>query len=186
MRNLLTTVAVLGALFGLSACTGATAPDPSGTPSTPSSTSSANGGSAEPVPSGESPTLLPPVEQPVSQGGPWDTVGVTVTSAAEIDAVAAVPDSFRAFLHSRVGVEDEAGCTVTSITIKASHADGYVFGAEDSDCGDSQVVWGITENQWHYVVVFLEPMPCSDLTQNSVPTGTPGLRCTDNGEARDY
>lgn len=142
----------------------------------------------EVVPTAETPANnLPPVAQPSKRGGPWTGVSVTATTAAQIGAADGLPDTLRAFLGSRLGVEDDAGCTTSEVTVRAVHPDGFAFGSEDSNCGGGQVVWGITESQWHYIVQFEDAIPCREFTLNEVPTGVPGLRCTgDEGTAEDY
>lgn len=130
---------------------------------------------------------LEPVAEPTPEGGPWTTIGTTISDPAELAGVTEVPESFHAFMAQRIGVEDDAGCTINSVELKAVHQDGYVFGAEDSSCGASQAVWGITEQAWHYIAVFGDAMPCTDLEHNDIPTGAPGLRCMDDaGQPRDY
>lgn len=142
--------------------------------------------SPEPPPENPFPSL-PPVAQPSAQGGPWTQVDVTATTAGQIAAATALPESLRTFLGSRIGIEDDFGCTTTEVVIKAVHPDGYAFGSEDSDCGGGQVVWGITEQQWNYIVQFGDAMPCRDFESNAIPTGVPGLRCLDDsGDASDY
>ena len=171
-------------VLGLSACTSSVpAPTPSDSSASPQVSEP-----AEQVPTAESTSMLPPVEQPTPSGGPWRQVDVTVTTADEAESAAALPETLRTFLASRVGVEDSAGCTLNEVSIQGVHEDGYAFGAEVSSCGGaSHVVWGITENQWHYLVVYADPMPCADIAQNEVPPGTPGLRCTDdNDTVTDY
>lgn len=142
----------------------------------------------EVVPSAEAPaSSLPPVAQPPRNGGPWTTVDVTATSASQVMAATSLPETLRAFLTSRIGIEDDAGCTASQISVNAVHADGFAFGTEESNCGGSQVVWGITESQWHYIVAFEDAIPCREFTLNDVPTGVPGLRCLDaEGTAADY
>ena len=79
------------------------------------------------------------------------------------------------------------GCTTTEVVVKAVHADGFVFGSEESDCGGGQVIWGITEGQWNYIVQFGDAMPCRDFELNDIPPGVPGLRCLDEqNNAKDY
>ncbi|WP_143028265.1 hypothetical protein [Tessaracoccus flavus] len=140
-------------------------------------------------PSGElAPTgSLSPVPQPTPQGGPWTTVGETYSDAAAVAGASLLPESFRAFLGQRLGVEDEAGCTMTEVEVKTVHRDGFVFGSEAGTCGSAQTVWGITEGAWHYIVAFQDVMPCRDLELNGIPTGAEGLRCMDDsGAAKDY
>lgn len=148
--------------------TGLTSPAPS-SPTEPSPTQS-----------------LPPVEKPSPQGGPWEAVDLTATTAEQLTS-GALPETLAAFLATRIGVEDDFGCTTSEFVIKAVHPDGYAFGTEDADCGGGQVIWGVTEQQWNYIVAFGDAMPCRDLALNEIPTGAPGLRCLDDsGDARDY
>lgn len=128
-----------------------------------------------------------PLAQPSAQGGPWTTVGLTATTPEEVSAATELPQSFRDFLVPRIGSEDDFGCTTTEVVVKAVHADGFVFGSEESDCGGGQVVWGITEGQWNYIVQFGDAMPCRDFELNDIPPGVPGLRCLDEqNNAKDY
>ena len=128
-----------------------------------------------------------PIEQPSKAGGPWTPVSLAITSTTQLAAETQLPETFREFMGRRLGVEDDAGCTISAITVKGTHPDGFVFGSEDSTCGDSQAVWGITENAWHYIVAFGDAIPCTEFGHNQVPTGAPGLRCIgDDGQARDY
>lgn len=137
---------------------------------------------SEAVPTEESlpATELPPVAQPSPQGGPWDEIGVTVSTPEELAAAQGIPDSLRAFLGTQLGVEDASGCTTTQIEVAAVHRDGYAFGSSDASCGSELVAWGIAESQWRYLVAFDDAMPCSDLALNHIPTGVPGLRCLDD------
>ncbi|NHB85410.1 hypothetical protein G7085_14425 [Tessaracoccus sp. HDW20] len=112
---------------------------------------------------------------------------MTVRDAAQAGAASSLPASLRAFLASRVGVEDDGGCTTTEVEIRAVHPDGFAFGSEESDCGGGQVIWGITEGQWHYITQFEDAIPCREFALNSVPEAVPGLRCLDDsGKAADY
>lgn len=120
--------------------------------------------------------------QPSPQGGPWDEVDVGVTSQDELDAATQLPESLRLFLGTRLGKEDDSGCTTTELEIRAVHPDGYAFGSEDATCGTNQAIWGITDGQWNYLVAFDDVMPCADLETNEVPTGAPGLRCLDDDD----
>lgn len=130
---------------------------------------------------------LTPIAEPTPEGGPWTAMDVTAGSAAELADTEAIPDTFHTFMEQRIGIEDDAGCTISSVEIKAVHTDGYIFGSEDSTCGVTQVVWGITDQAWNYIVAFLDVMPCADLEMNGVPAGAPGLRCVDaQGQATDY
>lgn len=141
------------------------------------------------VPSGEmAPTpLLSPIPEPTPQGGPWTALDLDIRDSAQLADASELPDTFRAFMGQRLGVEDEAGCTITAIEAKGVHVDGYVYGAEESTCGTTQAVWGIKDNAWNYVVVFLDTMPCADLEMNGVPPEAPGLRCmAEDGSATDY
>lgn len=160
------------------------APSPSAVPTT---SSTVDLSTVEP--SGElAPTAsLSPVPQPTPQGGPWATVGETYSDAAALAGAESLPESFTAFLGQRLGVEDEAGCTMNEVEVKAVHRDGFVFGSEAGTCGSALTVWGITEGAWHYIVAFQDVMPCRDLELNGIPTGAEGLRCMDDsGAAKDY
>lgn len=184
----------------LSGCTGTAQPPQSDPPApvaspsmwTPAATEAPPELSASPAASpGSTPEnpfpSLSPIAQPTPEGGPWTAVDVTATTAAQITSATALPESLRTFLASRIGIEDDFGCTTSEVVIKAVHPDGYAFGSEDSDCGGGQVVWGITENQWNYIVQFGDAMPCGDFESNSIPKGVPGLRCVDDsGKATDY
>ena len=196
--------ALVAALSGCSAGDGQPAPGPSATalpeptlappPTTQEATAvpspSATGQSQAPevIPTAESPSApLPPVAQPSPVGGPWTSIDVTVTDAVQAQSAGALPESFRTFLASRIGVEDDAGCTTTEVDLRAVHPDGFVFGSEESDCGGGQAIWGITEGQWHYITQFEDAIPCREFTLNEVPVGVPGLRCLDDsGKAADY
>lgn len=186
----------------LAGCSGQSLPPASQTPSTaPASTPSQSGTEATPAtpeattpastapssPAAPSPTpSLPPVEKPSPQGGPWQAVDLTATTAEQLTS-GALPATLAAFLATRLGVEDDFGCTTSEFVIKAVHPDGYAFGTEDADCGGGQVIWGVTEQQWNYIVAFGDAMPCRDLELNEIPPGAPGLRCLDDsGDARDY
>lgn len=141
--------------------------------------------SAAPSPT-SSPTLSP-IAEPTPEGGPWTAMDVTAASAEELAGAEGIPETFHTFMEQRIGVEDDAGCTISSVEIKAVHRDGFIFGSEDSTCGVTQVVWGITDQAWNYIVAFLDVMPCADLEMNGVPAGVPGLRCVDaQGQATDY
>lgn len=141
----------------------------------------------EPEPEPEPWNTLPPVEKPEPQGGAWTELDLTMRSAADVAKATELPQSLRDFLAARIGVEDQSGCTVEKVELLGMHADGFVFGHEDSGCGGVQAVWGIADNQWSYIVAFLDAPPCADVAYNGVPEGAPGLRCTDdNGQARDY
>lgn len=140
-----------------------------------------------PTAESEPATSLAPVEQPTPVGGPWTSIDDEVTSAAEADALTDVPESLRAFLASRLGEDETTGCVTESIRLRGVHPDGFAFGAEDSSCGDGQSLWGISEGQWRYIVQFADPQPCYSFTRLDIPTGVPGLRCTDDaGRAVDY
>lgn len=132
------------------------------------------------------PTSLPPVGQPDPQGGPWEKVGATLTTAADARALTSVPESLRAFLAARIGHEDDAGCTVTEVVLMGVHRDGFAFGTEDTTCGGAHTVWGIAEGQWEYVVQYEDAMPCEFVAQNDIPRGVPGLRCVGDEGAEDY
>lgn len=138
------------------------------------------------APGGESPTTLAPVEQPTQQGGPWTELDLTLRSASDVTQHPELPESFREFLISRIGIEDEAGCTVESVDVRGIHPDGFAFGTEESNCGGLHTVWGIADSQWGYIVAFLDAPPCADIADNKIPVGAPGLRCTEDGAARDY
>lgn len=139
------------------------------------------------APGVESTTTLAPVDQPTQQGGPWTSPDVSLRSASDVTQQSELPESFREFLISRIGVEDDAGCTVENVELAGVHPDGFVYGTEESTCGGVQTVWGIADNQWNYLVAFLDAPPCADLAYNKIPAGAPGLRCTDDdGSARDY
>lgn len=139
------------------------------------------------MPVEENPSTLAPVEKPEPEGGPWEAMDVTLRSGADVIQQEDLPQSFKDFLVSRIGVEDEAGCTVEEVTLQGIHQDGYAYGAEESDCGGMQAVWGIADEQWNYIVAFLDAQPCEEFAHNQIPEGTPGLRCTDeDGTARDY
>lgn len=139
------------------------------------------------APTAETTTTLTPIEQPEPQGGPWQELDLTLRSGADVIQQDDLPQTFKDFLVSRIGVEDESGCTVEEVTLHGIHRDGYAYGVEDSDCGGMQTVWGIADNQWNYIVAFLDAPPCEDVAYNNIPEGAPGLRCTDDdGSARDY
>lgn len=139
------------------------------------------------APTAESTTTLAPVERPEPQGGPWTSLDLTLRSGSDVIRETDLPQSLRDFLVTRIGVEDETGCLTEEITLHGIHQDGYVYGTEESTCGGGQAVWGIADNQWNYVVQFGDAMPCDDLAQNGIPTGAPGLRCTEaDGAAKDY
>lgn len=143
--------------------------------------------SAPATPIAENTTTLEPVDKPVPQGGPWEKLGLTLRSGADVIQQEQLPQSFKDFLISRIGVEDLSGCTVEEVLVLGTHPDGYVFGSEESDCGGMQVVWGIADSQWNYIVAFLDAPPCADIAYNGIPEGAPGLRCTaEDGSARDY
>jgi len=200
MRSAILAVGAVVVVSGLAACTGsgetppqATTGQTSPTATTMPSTTAAPAESAQPAPDPEpslelAPTAsLSPVEQPTPEGGPWSAVAASLGSPEEARAQAGLPASFQEFLGVRLGYADETGCVTTQVDVRAVHRDGFVFGEEQTTCGDSLTVWGITEQRWHYIVAFQDAMPCADLTQNGVPTGAPGLRCLDaNGAATDY
>jgi hypothetical protein len=200
MRSAKLAVGAIALAAFLTSCTGSaqTQPEatPGGTPPAPTAvqSSTATGiGMAEALPDPEpslelAPTAsLSPVPQPTPQGGPWAGVTASLGSPEEARAQAGLPPSFQEFLAVRLGYADETGCVTTRVDVKAVHRDGFVFGEEQTSCGDSLTVWGITEQRWHYIVAFQDAMPCADLAQNQVPAGTPGLRCLDeNGAATDY
>lgn len=167
----------------------ASQPDPSVAPSSaaPEEVTPDPSQAPEVVPTPEAPkTTLPPVAQPSAQGGPWTTVNAKLTSGAEAMAASSLPESFRAFLASRIGVQDDADCTTKEVDVVAIHPDGFAYGTEESDCSSSQVVWGITEQQWHYINTFEDAIPCTEFVTNGVPPGVPGLRCLENNQAKDY
>ncbi|MFT3887938.1 MAG: hypothetical protein QM713_07230 [Arachnia sp.] len=197
MRRLTVLALALPALVVVSACTGPAEPQPTHT-QTPSLTPSPSATptvavSEEPVesptpPREEStlPASLPPVEQPSAKGGPWESVDITLKSADDARTLGSIPDSLRLFLAARIGVEDEAGCTLTDVRLLGLHADGFAFGTEDTTCSGAHTVWGIADNQWGYIVQFGDAMPCLDLEQNDIPHGAPGLRCLGDEGAEDY
>lgn len=163
-----------------------TTPSFSATPSTPASAEPAT---HEPAPTAESSgASLPPVAKPSPQGGPWTNVDVTATNAEQINAAGALPETLRAFLASRIGVEDVSGCTLTGVEVKAVHTDGYAYGSEESDCGGGQqVIWGIADDQWNYILAFEDAIPCSEFVTNEVPKGIKGLSCLDDkSESTSY
>ncbi|MHA6525942.1 hypothetical protein [Tessaracoccus sp. G1721] len=200
MRSAILAVGAVVVVSGLTSCTGAaqTPLQPTAGQTTPAaspmpSTTAAPAESAQPAPDPEpslelAPTAsLSPVEQPTPEGGPWSAVAASLSSPEQARAQAGLPASFQEFLGVRLGYADETGCVTTQVDVRAVHRDGFVFGEEQTTCGDSLTVWGITEQRWHYIVAFQDAMPCADLTQNGVPTGVPGLRCLDaNGAATDY
>ncbi|MBB1484069.1 hypothetical protein H5392_09375 [Tessaracoccus sp. MC1865] len=148
---------------------------------------SASASESAPPPTAESTTSLSPVEQPPQEGGPWTKLDLTLRSGADIIKATELPESLRAFLTSRVGVEDETGCVTEEVILHGIHSDGFAYGTEESNCAGGEVVWGITDNQWHYIVQFGDPVPCADLAYNGIPAGAPGLRCLgDDGSARDF
>lgn len=201
---------VLPALLTLAACGGEGQPDtpvPSDVPTvtqtglppapepieaqtpTPVETTSAAAPTPEQsaAPSPTSSPTLSPIAEPTPEGGPWTAMDVTAASAEELAGAEGIPETFHTFMEQRIGVEDDAGCTISSVEIKAVHRDGFIFGSEDSTCGVTQVVWGITDQAWNYIVAFLDVMPCADLEMNGVPADVPGLRCVDaQGQATDY
>lgn len=184
-----TPVTILAASLFVSAlvgCTTSTEP-----PATPTATASASAGptSAEPVPTEESAgASLEPVAKPSPKGGPWTTVDVSAGSAEQIRSDGALPESLRIFLASRIGVEDVSGCTLTGVEVRAVHQDGYAYGSEASDCGgDQQVIWGIADGQWNYILAFEDAIPCTEFSTNEVPKGIPGVKClTDTSESTNY
>lgn len=162
------------------------APTPTGEPVTADGAQPSDTGSPT-APTGESVTTLAPIEQPTPQGGPWEELNLTLRSGADVIKQDDLPQTFKDFLVSRLGVEDETGCTVDEVQVRAMHRDGYAFGVEESNCGGSQTVWGIADNHWNYIVAFEDAPPCADLAYNEIPAAAPGLRCTDeDGSARDY
>lgn len=164
--------------------TTAAPPETSAPPTTPTPTAAVPS-EWETEPAGES--SLPPVEQPVPAGGPWTELGVTLRSGSDVIQQTELPESFRDFLVSKIGVEDEVGCTLEEVEVLAVHDDGFVYGIEESSCGGAQTVWGIAGNQWNYIVAFLDAVPCADIAYNNIPAGAPGLRClAEDGSARDY
>ncbi len=200
MRIALKLAVVVSVAAALGGCTAEQAPStqptspvalsPASTPASPDPAPVASP-TAEPTelePLAETPTpTLPPVAQPTKVGGPWTPVDVTVTDAEQVKAADALPETFRTFLASRVGVEDDAGCTTSEVVVKAIHPDGFAFGSEESDCGGGQVIWGIDEGAWHYINQFEDAIPCTEFVTNEVPPGAPGLRCLDeNGDAKDF
>ena len=184
-----TILASAALLLGLAtACTEpATQPKPG--PTTSSSSAAAPSPTDSPTPplaESTTPTSLPPVSQPPSQGGPWEKVDATLTSPDDARALTSVPESLRAFLAARIGHEDDVGCTVTEVVLLGVHADGFAFGTEDTTCGGAHTVWGIAEGQWEYVVQYEDAMPCEFVAQNDIPRGVPGLRCVGDEGAEDY
>ena len=202
MRSAILAVGAVVVVSGLAACTGSGQTPPqaasgqtSPTATTMPSTTAAPAESAQPAPDPDpepslelAPTAsLSPVPQPTPQGGPWAGMTASLGSPEEARADAGLPPSFQEFLAVRLGYADETGCVTTRVDVKAVHRDGFVFGEEQTSCGDSLTVWGITEQRWHYIVAFSDAMPCADLAQNQVPAGAPGLRCLDeNGAATNY
>ncbi|MDO5677172.1 MAG: hypothetical protein Q4G35_06655 [Propionibacteriaceae bacterium] len=198
-----TAVFLVGSLLLLSGCSAdpaepASAPtvEPTTPVSSPSVVSAEPSEEAEPVTEPtmllplepvENTSTLPPVEQPEPQGGPWTKLDLTIRSGADAIKQDALPQSFKDFLVSRIGVEDEVGCSTKEVVLHGIHPDGFVYGLEESSCGGTQTVWGIADNQWNYIVAFLDAPPCADLAYNKIPAGAPGLRCTgDDGSAQDY
>ncbi|GAA4890680.1 hypothetical protein GCM10025789_04020 [Tessaracoccus lubricantis] len=168
---------------------GATEPPPTAEIDITPTESSEAAESPEPVeaPTAESTTTLSPVEQPPQEGGPWTKLDLTLRSGADIIKATDLPESLRAFLTTRVGVEDETGCVTQEVTLHGVHADGFAYGTEESNCAGGEVVWGITDNAWHYIVQFGDAVPCADLAYNGIPEGAPGLRClAADGTAQDY
>lgn len=200
MRSALLAVGAIAVAALLTSCTGSSQTPPEAitgqtlpAPTVMPSSTAASTGTAEALPDPEpslelAPTAsLSPVPQPTPQGGPWAGMTASLGSPEEARADAGLPPSFQEFLAVRLGYADETGCVTTRVDVKAVHRDGFVFGEEQTSCGDSLTVWGITEQRWHYIVAFSDAMPCADLAQNQVPAGAPGLRCLDeNGAATNY
>lgn len=160
--------------------------EPSPTPSAEASSTVSDDETLEPR--GEVSSTLPPVEQPEPRGGPWQEVQATVTSEAEVAAATDLPESFRAYLGSRLGVEDDTGCSSTSYEVLAVHADGFAYGSEENTCHPSSfVVWGIEEGQWRYLLLFQDPPLCGELERMGLPVEVPGLACEgDDFQTRSY
>lgn len=200
MRNVILTGGALALALTLGSCGAAAnvAPAPSAPPPAtasvgPSSSSALPAESEAPDPQPEPSlelaptTALTPVPQPSPEGGPWAEVGAAVTTPEEAREHAQLPASFQDFLAVRLGYADETGCVTTRVDVRAVHPDGFVFGDEETTCGDSLTIWGIAERRWQYIVAFQDAIPCRDLAQNDVPAGVPGLRCLDDtGRAADY
>lgn len=140
------------------------------------------------APRGEVSSTLAPVDQPAPKGGPWQEALAKITSHDDLAASTGLAESFRAYLGSRLGVEDDAGCTATGYEILAVHPDGYAYGSEESTCQQSTfVVWGIEENQWRYLLLFQDPPACGELEAMHLPESVPGLQCEgDDFQVRSY
>lgn len=147
----------------------------------PSAAESIQESTEPPAPAGESPSA-PVTEDPSTMGpveGEWMPLDVEVKSADDLDAIADLPEDFRAFVASIAGVTDSYGCTI-ELTITGFHPAGFASGAEFAPgCGGSMAVWSKAGGSWATVLEMQAVLDCAEFENNFVPKGSPDLTCLD-------
>lgn len=151
-------------------------------PTSPTQDESTPTGVEPPPPAGESPSA-PATEDPSTMepvDGEWLALDAEVKSADDVDAIADLPEDFRAFVTSVAGVTDSYDCTV-ELTITGFHPAGFATGSEFAPgCGGSMAVWSKAGGSWAAVLEMQAVIPCAEFENNFVPPGSPDLSCLDD------